>query len=242
MIQTSNLPKMMFSLREKFFTAHFPEVSVTTDVHTDPDPPSPAQKASTREPLSPLNIGMNVAESGLSTRPGTTFSILEEATPTVVPHRTAEPPQIWRSNMYGIDEEDLELINSEAQPPVIEDEEEQRRAANVSNPWTIAKMSASIKSKKPGINGQLVTPAKSQGDLAMSSSSPIRVNTRRQLPLEPPTPQTVSKHGVESRSYHAGHHQSGEQSSPIRGLNCQVSPVDVKAHLRCDVLKFLSDL
>ncbi|KAF2634915.1 hypothetical protein P280DRAFT_523576 [Massarina eburnea CBS 473.64] len=96
----------------------------------------------------------------------------------------------WRSSMYGIDEEDLEFAY-ENQAPIIE-EEEGRRATNISNPWTIAMMNS--RTKKPANNGQLVTPAKSRGDIDISSSSPMPATTPREIPLqELLTPKTISR-------------------------------------------------
>jgi DNA mismatch repair ATPase MutL len=100
---------------------------------------------------------------------------------------TNQPP--WRSDMYSVDEEDLYLF-SESQPPIVE-EEEGREAASISNPWTIARMSASVNAKKIVNNEQLVSPAKSYGGFSMEPSSPTSATIQhQQLVLEPVTPQT----------------------------------------------------
>ncbi|KAF2682760.1 hypothetical protein K458DRAFT_369843 [Lentithecium fluviatile CBS 122367] len=105
---------------------------------------------------------------------------------------------LWRSNMYGIDEEDLEFL-SENQAPVIE-EEEGRRAADISNPWTIARMSASFKGKKSN-NGQLMSPAKIQGDTSMGPSSSAPTTLLHQQPsAELLTPQTWSRQNMTQAS------------------------------------------
>lgn len=94
----------------------------------------------------------------------------------------------WRSSMYGIDEDDLEFLQEE-HAPVIE-EEEGLRAAQISNPWTIARMNATIKPKQAVSNGQLLSPAKSQGGGNSHLSSPgPAVTPHRPRPAFPLTPQ-----------------------------------------------------
>lgn len=223
----------------KLFVAHFPEVAVTAEAKDDSDPPTPVQETSNKGTSSPLHVNSSIRDktySSYSPRPDTTFSILEEVIPSGETHRATHVPPIWRSSMYGIDQEDLELLDSEAQPPVIEDDEEQRRAANASNPWTIAKMSASIKSKHPAGNGQLVTPAKSRKDATADSSSPIRTNT--QMSLGPQTPQT-SKVCVSSLPYTTHTHHIIEQSSPAPTNHHEVFPAKDILHLRCVILIYL---
>ncbi|EAT88071.2 hypothetical protein SNOG_04311 [Parastagonospora nodorum SN15] len=98
----------------------------------------------------------------------------------------------WRSSMYGIDEDDLEHLQ-EDQPMVIE-EEEGRRAADISNPWTVARMNSIIKPKVSTTNGQLPSPVKSSGDVTMQPSSPSVAKTPlRKAQPEPLTPQTSSR-------------------------------------------------
>jgi hypothetical protein len=104
--------------------------------------------------------------------------------------RSIEPR--WRSSMYGIDEDDLEHLEDE-QLLVIE-EEEGRRAAEVSNPWTIARMNATIKPKAPLANTQLLSPAKSYGEMSIQpSSSSFATTPVQQAQAEPLTPQTSSR-------------------------------------------------
>lgn len=101
----------------------------------------------------------------------------------------------WRSTMYGVDEEDLEFLQ-ENQPPVVEEEEGFRDVA-VSNPWTIALINAATKSKKPLINRQLLSPAKSLGDVSMPPSSPApSITPRRVSSAVPLTPQTSSQTNI----------------------------------------------
>lgn len=54
----------------------------------------------------------------------------------------------WRSDMYGCDEEDLELLaNVDQRPPTQESAVDPRQAARELNPWTIAKMNAPVRQK-----------------------------------------------------------------------------------------------
>jgi DNA mismatch repair ATPase MutL len=132
----------------------------------------------------------------LSKRSETPVPIHQDSRPSddisYPPESSKSQPQ-WRSSMYGIDEEDLEFLNDE-QAQVIE-EEEGRRAASISNPWTIAMMNS--RTRKPTSNGQLMTPAKGRGDinLGLSSSSPA-VTPRQQTSVEPLTPQTLSRTNI----------------------------------------------
>ncbi|KAF2650211.1 hypothetical protein K491DRAFT_609241, partial [Lophiostoma macrostomum CBS 122681] len=101
----------------------------------------------------------------------------------------------WRTTMYGIDEEEPELLTVEDQARSLHDDDEgERRAPEVSNPWTIAKMNALNKPKIIRGPPQLLTPARSAGDIAMASSSPSRghfqTTPRATGPL---TPQTISR-------------------------------------------------
>jgi hypothetical protein len=91
--------------------------------------------------------------------------------------------------MYGIDEDDLEFLQ-DIQAPVIE-EEEGLRAAEVSNPWTIARINTAIKPKQPASNGQLLSPAKSQtGNTPLPSSPAPAITPNKPSPTGPLTPQT----------------------------------------------------
>ncbi|KAF3046561.1 hypothetical protein E8E12_010868 [Didymella heteroderae] len=98
-----------------------------------------------------------------SSRPRTSSSMHKavpvEGTEASEPAAQSQSPQ-WRSSMYGIDEEDLEFLQ-EKLGDMLEEEEDCRHDATISNPWTIARMNAPIKSKKPVSNGQLLSPAKS---------------------------------------------------------------------------------
>ena len=115
---------------------------------------------------------------------------------------TTDPAQAlprWRSSMYGIDEEDLEFLQGNPAPVVEEEDEKGLRAVEVSNPWTIARMNATIKPKQAASNEQLLSPAKSQrgSDAHLPSPSPA-VTPRRPLSAAPLTPQTLSKTNMRS--------------------------------------------
>jgi DNA mismatch repair ATPase MutL len=119
--------------------------------------------------------------------------------------RNKEPPsnlpQVlprWRSSMYGIDEDDLEFLQ-ENQAPVAEEEEEDIRAIEVSNPWTIARMNTIVKPKHALGNEQLLSPAKSQrGDDAHIGSYSPACTPHRPSSAAPLTPQTSSRTNMRS--------------------------------------------
>ncbi|KAF1975268.1 hypothetical protein BU23DRAFT_530447 [Bimuria novae-zelandiae CBS 107.79] len=187
----------------KLFAAYYPENAVVSNVDDEPESPVP--------PVLTARVSS-----------GTALSILEEVRPVEKLHPPVSAPLRWRSNMYGIDEEDLELLDSENQPPVIEEEEEGRRAANVSNPWTIARMNAKVKTPQSKSNGQLMTPAKTHADVTMSLTSPApSSNTHQPLLLEPLT-QTVSRTNVSARPRDSVLQGSMERPSQIAGPGFQV--------------------
>ncbi|KAF5849937.1 hypothetical protein GGP41_005382 [Bipolaris sorokiniana] len=102
------------------------------------------------------------------------------------------PQPGWRHSMYGIDEEDLEFLQDDRTPVI--DEEEGRHTAEVSNPWTIARMNAAIKPRGAASNRQLLSLAKSTRNVDSSSSaSKIPATPNRVVSVEPLTPQTSSK-------------------------------------------------
>lgn len=98
----------------------------------------------------------------------------------------------WRHTMYGVDEEDLGLFQDNQAPFV--DEDEEVRALEVSNPWTIARMNAATGQKSSFSNGQLPSPTKSQKHTSPSSSSPARMATPRPTSRDrPSTPQSSNQ-------------------------------------------------
>ncbi|KAL1604095.1 hypothetical protein SLS60_005687 [Paraconiothyrium brasiliense] len=220
----------------KLFIAHYPEAVAVSDADDDPTLAASAQptiRTNHREITNRPETAFSILEEATVVhpkRPETAFSILEEAAPNEVsiPDReartTVASPLRWRSTMYGIDEDDLELLDSENQPPVIEEEEDGRRAVNVSNPWAIARMNASVIPKQTTRNAQLMTPAKGSGNITMDSSSPVpATNTRQRLPLEPLTPETSSRLNARQPSRDAVVQQSIEGASQIPGRGFPVS-------------------
>jgi hypothetical protein len=117
--------------------------------------------------------------------------------PTPKP-QSAQPR--WRASMYGIDEEDLEYLQVN-QPPVIEEEEEGRHAAEVSNPWTIARMNTTIKPTNTSSNGQLMSPVRSHSDRRIPPSSPTVQTTPHKVSHVPSlTLQTTSRMSIRTLS------------------------------------------
>jgi DNA mismatch repair ATPase MutL len=93
----------------------------------------------------------------------------------------------WRSSMYGIDEDDLEFLQEDI-PSVLE-EGKNTRAAEISNPWTIARMNAPVKSSTTFFNGQLMSPVKGHSEWSLQPSSPsfsIKPNQKPQAELLTP--------------------------------------------------------
>jgi len=162
---------------DKLLRSYYPEAIMEMEV----EPPTSAQQHAESEMAECESAASDVAH-------------LEPTLETVGEPRSdqqSKDPR-WRSSMYGIDEDDLEHLQ-EDQPLVIE-EEEGRRAADVSNPWTIARMNTAIKPKVSITNGQLLSPVKSSGDVAMQPSSPSLTKTPlRKAQSEPLTPQTSSR-------------------------------------------------
>ncbi|KAF2869505.1 hypothetical protein BDV95DRAFT_596496 [Massariosphaeria phaeospora] len=176
---------LVVSAVDKLLQSFYPEAPAVVE---EDEPSTSAQQPRRSDELIP----MPSSES---------FPVHEDSVQDEVDHLNTTPrkePARWRSNMYGIDEEDLDLLSSENQPPVIEEEEEEeRRSAAVSNPWTIAKMNATIKPRKSANNGQLMTPAKSRLDAATSSSSPSNAFTSPTATMEPLSRQNVLRSRID---------------------------------------------
>lgn len=150
------------------------------DVAMTPPSQNPEVPESPSRPRTPFSVHENVPAEGLEA--------YERAT-------QSQPPR-WRSIMYGIDEEDLEFLQDNV-PDMSEEEEDGRRDAAISNPWTIARMNAPIKPKKPVSNGQLLSPAKSLSDISTAPHSPAPAATPHQSRRpEPLTTQTSSQADV----------------------------------------------
>lgn len=159
-------------------------------------------------------------------------------TTRVSPERSSNGTQpTWRRSMYP-EEDDEQFANVEpaTQSQPSEDDED-IRDVNVTNPWTLAKLSAPIHSRKPteqrNGNQQLLTPAKTHDDLFEDLSSPLRfprstVNQSRPTPAKsqsgttndasaPDTfPYPMKAWGKAQREAHSSPHRAsseGQQSS-----------------------------
>ncbi|KAK4550257.1 hypothetical protein LTR36_003224 [Oleoguttula mirabilis] len=122
----------------------------------------------------------------------------------------ARPQRIFRSNMYGCDEEDLEFLD--ARPPAghteadFEELRQARKDVSVSNPWVVAKMNATIR-----------RPVTSQGDCdvpelrtmseAIAPVSPFRPHQHVNALEEgsPPTPRASSPSPL-AHNFHPSDH------------------------------------
>ncbi|KAL8750666.1 MAG: hypothetical protein Q9184_006345, partial [Pyrenodesmia sp. 2 TL-2023] len=103
------------------------------------------------------------------------------------PGLTNTTGQIWRNGMYA-DDEDGEPINTglttqnQSSEEAGEDEGD-IRSITVTNPWTLAKLNAPIRSQKPNgqldkesvRNQQLLNPAKAPEDMPGDLSTPLRI-------------------------------------------------------------------
>ncbi|KAH6638339.1 hypothetical protein C7974DRAFT_451680, partial [Boeremia exigua] len=140
-----------------------------------------------------------------------TLSSIHQDSPSEELNVPIQQPR-WRSSMYGIDEEDLEFLQQNN--PVAIEEEEDCRDISISNPWTIARMNAPVKSRGPTSNRQLLSPAKSQEDAnrAVRSPTPVATPGRSRL-VEPLTPQTMSQANVHRDTL------DGEQLRSTQHLN-----------------------
>jgi hypothetical protein len=168
---------------DKLLRLYYPEAMIGAEM----EPPTSAQR-----PYEHEEEGAQPAPNSFhseKTIPHTTMD--EEPTPEL---RSTQPR--WRASMYGIDEEDLGYLQ-ESQGPVIEEEEEGRRAAEVSNPWTIARMNAIIKPTNTSFNGQLLSPATSPSDGRILPNPPAVQSTPHKVShTQPLTPQTTLRVSV----------------------------------------------
>ncbi|QDS68323.1 hypothetical protein FKW77_010689 [Venturia effusa] len=110
--------------------------------------------------------------------------VLDDEEMSFLEHRAHTPA--WRSNMYGCDEEDLELLaNSENRPLTQESAVDSREAAREINPWTIAKMNAPVRPNSTNdANG--VRPV--QHSTSMRDDSSLFTPARSSLRHSPVTP------------------------------------------------------
>ncbi|KAL1609127.1 hypothetical protein SLS59_001490 [Nothophoma quercina] len=163
----------ILALVDRLLVSYYPENTVNPESVEDSEPEEviavqPIQKINLEEPPTPFYTPSLTLED----TPVQSYGLSSSTMNSQQPH--------WRSSMYGIDEEDLGCLQEDA-PPEIE-EEDGRRDVSISNPWTIARMNAPVKSKKPISNNQLPSPAKKmnalfdfhQGAPPASASSPVR--------------------------------------------------------------------
>jgi DNA mismatch repair ATPase MutL len=172
---------------DKLLRSYYPEAVI----EEESDPPTSAQRS-----YESRDNEMNTAAQ-FSSSEWVEFHRAIDEEPTS--EQRSDLPQ-WRASMYGIDEEDLGCLQNNL-PPIIEEEELGRRAVEVSNPWTIARMNATIKPNKTAFNGQLLSPAKShdEGRILQSSSAP-QTTPRKVSQINPLTPQTSSSANVSTSS------------------------------------------
>lgn len=171
---------VVIGIFDKLLKSYYPEIIVEME---DDNLPTSAQlpRLHEREDV-PARIQTPELMYGDHTGPSTDKRLLEPISDS----------SQWRSSMYGVDEEDLEFVQ-ERQAPTIE-QEEGLRAADMSNPWTMARMNAPIKPRRLNDNGQLLSPAKSQNGTPHISDSPVTIVTpTRTLHMSPRTPQSAVK-------------------------------------------------
>ncbi|KAG9188612.1 hypothetical protein G6011_07317 [Alternaria panax] len=161
--------------------------------------PEPLQEVQGVKPLTSAQRQCETQPKRLSSRVERSLTAHEdEPTGTLEesPTNITQALPRWRSSMYGIDEDDLELLQQDHRP-LIGEEEDGLRSVEISNPWTIARMNAKVKPKQAVSNEQLLSPAKSQGggDLNLSSPSPV-VTPHRPHSTLPLTPQTSSQTSI----------------------------------------------
>lgn len=151
--------------------------------------------------------------------------------------KTTKKRRAYRTNMYGCDEEDLELLD--ARPPTGRTEadfEELRQAqkdVNVSNPWVMAKMNASVRRREP-VEDEIATLASATSEL---QSDHLMSQSRLPVDLEAPglpTPRPSSP-SPRSQNFHPSDHVPdirltrdgrliGSQSLPAPQMHTSPSP------------------
>jgi DNA mismatch repair ATPase MutL len=111
--------------------------------------------------------------------------------PDMVRPSSQDEQSQWTSTMYDIDEEDPSITQDDQHLET--DEEEERQDVAISNPWTIARMNAPLKSKRPNPNGQLLSPAKSR---VSQPSSPAPVVANLVFPVDLSAPNSSQRTNV----------------------------------------------
>ena len=145
------------ALFEKLLVGYYPEAIADTetplaggDVEVS-EPPLSSQQYHEQNPEETISQNVNADVSDDIEAPDETSMVRRSQQ-----HRQSQ----WISSMYDIDEEDVGVTQDDYHPEV--EEEEELRAAAISNPWTIAHMNAPLKPNKTSHNEQLLSPAKSR--------------------------------------------------------------------------------
>ncbi|KAH7076961.1 hypothetical protein BKA63DRAFT_594594 [Paraphoma chrysanthemicola] len=171
--------EIILEVVDKLLKSYYPDGSIEVG---DVEPPTSAQR-----PLLPESDALPDREEAFSTSYEETY----ESGGLPISEPPSDPSR-WRSSMYGIDEDDLEHLQENRPPEIFE--EEGSRSAALSNPWTIALMNASVKSKTAPSHHQLLSPAKSNREQGTESSSPrISATPDRQSHVQPLTPKSSSR-------------------------------------------------
>ena len=149
--------EVVLGIADRLLTAYYPQAVGNVN---DEEPPASVQQH------------LDLSSRTLQPPDETSITAQEHDIPSLNarPKSRVQPAQPrWRPTMYGIEEDDIEFLQ-ESRALVIE-QEEGVRAAELSNPWTIARMNTAIKSKPVADNGQLLSPAKNQNSITIRSSS-----------------------------------------------------------------------
>ncbi|KAH7087166.1 hypothetical protein FB567DRAFT_527103 [Paraphoma chrysanthemicola] len=208
--------EIVLEIVDKLLKSYYPGSIEVEDV----EPPTSAQRPFLLE------------SDALPDQDEASFTILQDTNESCglpTSQRHSDPPR-WRSSMYGIDEDDLEHLQENHHPEMFE--EEGSRSATLSNPWTIARMNASIKPKGTPSHHQLLSPAKSQGEQQNESSSPrISASPDRPSSVKPLTPKSSSRmNGARAhvaddieQSIRRRNQHSSDPSRPIRNSGLQTA-------------------
>jgi DNA mismatch repair ATPase MutL len=180
--------QLVVSVVEKLLNMYYPEATVEVDeeVVEPPRDRSRARSASAVSVQRPLGHHREGVSSVPQTHNRHSQALSHEHSRNDIASSVSRTGVVqqsrqWRPNMYGIDEEDMELVPIDV-PQVLEDEGEMRKAASTSNPWTLARLNAPVKPRKVAENTQQMTPAKGPGDVVPSHSSPTPTSPSRLLP------------------------------------------------------------
>jgi DNA mismatch repair protein MutL len=172
------------------------------------DPLSPATKAAPDQLSKDIEFDLLDNKAEDDSRPSGLPSPLDEVEYTASASQGAE--RAFRSNMYGCDEEDLDLMD--ARPPTgrtdadLEELRQARRDVNLSNPWVIAKLNAPLKGRTPAQDDNHAVAMQVRGsEVSNRSSAAI---SRPVIDLDAPglpTPRPSSPSPLRS-SFHPFNH------------------------------------